>query len=184
MEQFKRHLKDTYHLSSYQIAQIFFLFETIISEMSKILIMGVAFHNHLPLYFFALFMMIFLRSAMGGLHFYTYAGCLLTSFVYIWAAIWLLPHITIAKYLQLILSVLCIVICNHIGPIISKYRPEACKEHFSQCKRFITIFIFFYTLILYVMPKNKYLTVGFWVIILHSLQLIIAKIQTKGESVK
>ncbi len=184
MEQIKKHLKDTYHLSSYQVAQIFFLFKTIASEISKILIMGILFHNQIPLYLFALFIMIFLRSAMGGLHFYTYAGCLLTSTLYLWLVIYPLPHIMVPRYLQLLMLLLCILICNYIGPITSKYRPEVCKEHFGQCKKFITTFIFFYTLILYIMPDNIYLYVGFWVIILHSLQLIVAKIRKKGECIK
>ncbi len=184
MEQLKKYLKDTYHLSSYQIAQVFFLFKTIASEISKIIIMGILFHNQLTLYLIALFIMLFVRSAMGGLHFYTYAGCLLASTLYLGLAIYILPQITVVKYLQMTALLLCILICNHIGPIISKYRPEACKEHFSQCKRFITIFILLYALVLYIMPENKYLYVGFWVIILHSLQLIVAKIRKKGAQIK
>lgn len=181
MEQLKKHLKETYDLSNYQIAQTFFLFKMLASEISKMLIMGILFHNHLDFYIVALFIMLFLRSAMGGLHFYTYAGCLFTSTLYLWLSIYFLPQIAMAKYWQVIMLLLCILICNHIGPITSKYRPEECKEHFSQCKKFITIFILIYSLILYIMPENQHLYIGFWVIILHSLQLIIAKIQKKGE---
>lgn len=184
MEQLKKHLKDTYHLSSYQIAQIFFLFKTIASEISKILIMGFLFHNQLSLYLFALLILLFLRSAMGGLHFYTYVGCLSASTFYLWLAVYILPQIALAKYLQLAALLLCILLCNRIGPIISKYRPDVCKERFEQCKKFITRFLFLYALILYIIPENKYLSVGFWVIILHSLQLAVAKIQKKGEHTK
>lgn len=181
METFKRYLMDNYHLSNYQVAQIFFLFKTFGSELSKIIIMAVLFHNHISFYLFALFVMIFLRSSMGGLHFYTYAGCLATSVLYLWLAIYLLPSISVPKYIQLCALLLCILLCNHIGPIVSKYRPEVCRERFSQCKRFVTIFISFYALILFIIPDNQYLYVGFWVIILHSLQLILAKIRKKGE---
>lgn len=184
MEQLKRHLKNTYHLSSYQVAQIFFLFKTLSSEISKMLIMGFLFHDRVSLYIFALLVMVFLRSSMGGLHFYTYAGCLITSILYLWLSIYLLPHIMIAKYLQVAALLLCILICNRIGPVVSKYRPDVCRERFEQCKRFITKFIFCYTLILYIIPENKYLYVGFWVIILHSLQLIVAKIRKKGEHIE
>lgn len=181
MEQIKRHLKDTYHLSNYQIAQIIFLFKTMASEISKIIIMAILFHNHFALYLFALFIMVFLRSSTGGLHFYTYAGCLLTSILYLALAIYILPCIAIPKYLQIAVLLLCILICNQVGPILSKYRPEACKEHFPQCKKFITTFLFFYALILYIIPENKYIYVGFWVVILHTLQLVVAKIRKKGE---
>ena len=184
METLKKYLKTTYHLSSYQTAQIIFLFQTIFSEISKIVIMGILFHDKLSLYLFALFIMIFLRCSMGGLHFYTYAGCLITSTLYLWLAVYILPDIVIAKYLQIAALLLCILICNYAGPVISKYRPEECKERFTQCRRFITIFIFFFALILYIIPENKYIYVGFWVIILHSLQLLVAKIRKKGDSLK
>lgn len=181
IEQAKVYLKNTYELSNYQIAQIFFLFKTIFSEVSKILIMGLLFHGQLPLYIFALFVMFFLRSFMGGLHFYTYLQCLLGSALYLGLSIYVLPNISIQLYLQIILLLLSILICNRIGPLTSKYRPESCKRHFTKYKRLVITFILLYTLILYIMPRNNpYLCVGFWVIMLHSLQLIIAKIQTKG----
>jgi len=180
-EQIKTYLKNTYELSNYQIAQIFFLWKTIFSEVSKILIIGFLFHEELPLYIFALLVMLFLRSFMGGLHFYTYLNCLLGSAIYIGLAIYVLPHIPVAFYLQIFLLLLSILICNYIGPVTSKYRPESCKRHFTQYKRLTTGFIFVYTLILFIIPRNNaYFCVGFWVILLHSLQLIIAKIQMKG----
>lgn len=180
-EQVKNYLKNTYELSNYQIAQIFFLFKTVFSEVSKILIIGLLFYRQLPLYIFALFVMIFLRSFMGGLHFYTYLNCLLGSILYLWLAIYILPHFPITLYLQILLLLLSSLICNLIGPVTSKYRPESCKRHFTRYKKLAIGFILLYTLFLYIMPRNNaYLCVGFWVIMLHSLQLIIAKIQAKG----
>lgn len=64
MEQLKKHLKDTYHRSSYQMAQICFLFKTLASEIIKMLIMGILFRKQLLFYIFALLIMIVLRSAM------------------------------------------------------------------------------------------------------------------------
>lgn len=183
MTKIKNYLKTTYNLSNYQIAQLVFLCKTLTSEVSKIIIMGVIFHNNFTLYLFALFIMIFLRSSMGGLHFDTYLGCLATSILYLWLALYILPKITIEKYLQLFALLLCILLCNYIGPIISRHRPAVCKKQFIKCKRFITTFTFFYALFLYIIPDNSYLYVGFWVIILHSLQLIIAKIQKKGDPI-
>lgn len=183
MEQVKSYLRNTYDLSSYQVAQIFFLFKTISAEISKMIIMAVLFHDKMGLYLFALFIMVLIRSAMGGLHFYTYTRCLIASAFYLWLSVYLLPCITSTKYLQMIALLLCILICNYIGPVTSKYRPKECEKRFRQCKKFVTVFIFAYSLILYIMPESSYLSVGFWVIILHSLQLIVAKIRKKGEEV-
>ena len=47
MKTIKKHLQETYHLSNYQIAQLIFLFKTTISELSKIIIMGILFYNRL-----------------------------------------------------------------------------------------------------------------------------------------
>ena len=177
----KQKLKEKYNLSNYQIAQIAFLAKSFLSEMSKISIMGFLFHNRLPYFFFTLFIMLFLRCSTGGLHFYTYTGCLITSTIYVWLSIYPLPTIIVPLYTQILLLILCIVCCYYIGPITSKYRPKECRSHFSRDKKFISIFIFLYTLILYIMPDNQLLIIGFWVIILHSLQLFIAKILQKGE---
>ena len=186
IEQVKSYLKNTYEFSNYQIAQIFYLFKTIFSEVSKVLILGFLFRGRLSLYIFALFVMIFLRSFMGGLHFYTYLNCLLGSAIYLGLAIYVLPYISTALYWQISFLLLSILICNYIGPVTSKYRSDSCRKNFIKYKRLATVFILFYTLILYIMPENNvYLCVGFWVIMLHSLQLIIAKIQKKGgETVK
>ena len=178
METIKRHLRDTYNLSSYQVAQIFFLFKTLGSEISKMILMGIVFYSRFSFYVFALFVMLFLRCSMGGLHFYTYAGCLTASILYLWLAVYILPLIPVDIYLRLCLLLLCIFLCNYVGPVISKYRPEVSKERVAKCKSFVTLFIFFYGLIMYIIPDNDYLYVGFWVII---LQLIIAKIRKKGE---
>ena len=181
MKTIEQHLKEKYHLSSYQIAQLAFLGKTLFSETSKMLIMGIIFQKYLLLYVFALFIMIILRCSTGGLHFYTYLGCLLTSIIYIWLAIILLPKILIPLNLKIVLLLICILVCYHIGPIPSKYRPPFSDDFIKRCKKTISYFIFLYTLILYIMPKSTYLTVGFWIIILHSLQLIAAKYIRKEQ---
>lgn len=182
MEKIKTRLKDTYHLSSYQIAQLGFLAKTIGSEISKIMIMGILFHRQLPQYFFALFIMVFLRSSTGGLHFYTYAGCLITSILYMFLALIALPHIVIQKSLQLLLLLFCIVCCYLIGPVASRYRPKTSEQQREHRRNITCLFLFFYSLALYIIPESPFIITGFWVIILHSLQLILAKIREKGDA--
>ena len=184
MEFIKKHLKEKYQLSNYQIAQIAFLFKTLLSELSKMIIMGILFHNQLTLYFFALFVMLFLRCSTGGLHFYTYWGCLACSTIYVGLSLLILPFIKVPAYLKLLLLIICIFICNFVGPIVSKYRPTPSKELYTSGKKTTCMFIFVYSIALYIIPENKPLTVGFWIIILHSLQLIVAKIRKKGEHKK
>lgn len=184
MDMIKRHLKENYHLSNYQIAQLGFLAKTIGSELSKIFVMAILFHDRIAEYFFALGIMLCLRCSTGGLHFYTYAGCLAASSFYLILAIRFLPVIRLYPYMQIFLLLVCILTCYLTGPVTSKYRPAASDEHNRHCKNTASIFIFLYALALYIIPENQYLTVGFWIIILHSLQLAAAKIRKEGEPVK
>lgn len=184
MNRIKKYIKDKYGLSNYQMAQLAFVFKTVSSEFSKILIMGIIFHNYLKLYAFLLVIMCFLRTFSGGLHFYTYNKCLLASTIYIGVIIYILSKISLPLYVRLILMTLCIITCYVIGPVLSKYRTHFPEKQLYICRNITCLTIFVYTLILYIIPEKPYLTAGFWMIILHSLQLFVAKILKKGEPVQ
>lgn len=179
MKTINQHLKEKYNLSNYQIAQLGFLIKTLSSEVSKMILMAIFFHKHLPFYFFALFIMLILRCNTGGIHFYTYIGCFITSTLFLLFGIILLPNITIPLNIKILLLLLCIITCYHIGPIPSKYRPSYSKEFIQKCKEKVSTFIFFFSVLLYIIPESQYLIIGFWIIILHTLQLIIAKYARK-----
>lgn len=182
MAAIKDYLKNTCQLSSYQIAQLGFLAKTMLSEISKLLLMCLLFHRHLSAFFFALLIMLFLRSSTGGLHFYTYISCLLTSICYLWLATALLPCLHLPASMQTLLLLAAILICYFVGPVVSKYRPAPSPQHFRRCRNISCCFMFLFSLLLYIMPDNPYMIIGFWIIILHSLQLLAAKIRTKGEN--
>lgn len=181
MSKIKELLKDNYHLSNYQIAQLVFLLKTLFSEFSKMLIIGILFYNNLSFYLFALLVMLCLRCLTGGLHFYTYLGCLAASALYLWLAIVLLPNLIMPINVQLLALLTSLLICYSCSPIPSKYRPTYPASLIQKCRMIVCTFIFIYTLALYIIPENAYMSVGFWVIILHSLQLFVAKIQKKGD---
>ena len=184
MEKLKKHLRNKYNLTNYQIAQIFFLFKTLLSELSKMLIMGLLFHKHFFVYCFALFIMIFLRTTTGGLHFYTYWGCLLMSVAYMGLSIVILPMISVPLPVKLCLLICAIIICHVVGPITSKYRPVNPPAQIQFLRKICIFTIFIFSIALYIIPENAYMTAGFWVIILHSLQLIAGKIKKKGDTKK
>ena len=62
MDKIKIYIKDKYGLSNYQMAQLTFVIKSTSSELSKILLMGIAFQNHLKLYIFLLIIMCFLKN--------------------------------------------------------------------------------------------------------------------------
>ena len=180
MESIRQYLQTVHHLSSYQIAQIFFLFKALGSEFSKMLIMGILFHDRFLEYLFALGIMLCLRCSTGGLHFYTYFGCLATSVLYLWLSLYVMPLFYAPTYVYLCIMALCIFVCYIVGPITSKYRPPSTPQKDRRYKNFICAFLSIYAIILYFVPENNYIHIGFGIIILHTLQLLIAKIQKKG----
>lgn len=180
MEKVKLYLKETYHLTGYQAAQVIFFFQTILSEVSKMLIMALLFHRQPGEYFFALFVMLFLRCTTGGLHFYTYWGCLFATTSYMILSIWFLPNIPLPFIGKILLLLVSALTCYSIGPITSKYRPDYPEKQLKQSKNITILFILLYGIVLIIFPQISILNVGIWVIILHSLQLALAKIRKKG----
>lgn len=180
MEIIRKYLKNKYQIGGYKIAQIEYLIKAVFSELSKMIIIGCLLRDRLTLYLFALCMMLYLRCSTGGLHFYTYLGCLASTFLYIWLAVALLPNILLPSYIQTFALLICMVICYITGPVTSKYRPQPSPQRSRHCIYVTCSGIFLYALILYIIPASPFAAVGFWVIILHSLQLLAAKIQKKG----
>ena len=184
MDRLKSYIKEKYGLSNYQVAQLTFVFKSTSSELSKMLIMGILFHNYLKLYAFLLLIMCFIRTFSGGIHFYTYKMCLMASTIYIGSIITFLSKIILPIYVRLFLLTLCIVVCYLIGPVLSNYRTYFPKKQLYFCRNVTCLIIFIYTIIMYIIPENPYFAAGFWMIILHSLQLFVAKIRKKGENVQ
>jgi len=181
MKQLEEKLRSKNKYTEYQIQQILYLVKTISSEASKILIMIIIFRNQLLSYFLALIIMFFLRSFSGGIHFNTYMGCLLTTILYFVLAIKLLPQMTLPFAVKVLLLCLCMILSTRIPPVTSKYRPTLSKPKIILCQNITTTFTFIYIILLNIFPNSHLITVGFWVIILHFLQLITARILQKNK---
>lgn len=52
MKNFKTNIKQKYNMSNYQVEQIVFVFKSVGSELSKMLIMGILFQNEILLFLF------------------------------------------------------------------------------------------------------------------------------------
>ena len=82
---------------------------------------------------------------------------------------------------MLIFLLICMIISNFIGPIVSCYRETPTGLLIKKCKKKSTIIIFIYCLLIFIIPDNNYLVIGFWVIMLQTLQLLFAYIKTRRE---
>lgn len=177
----KEFLKEQYQFSDYQVAVLGFIAKTLASELSKLLIMGFIFRDRLGIYVTAVTVMIFLRTATGGLHCKTYISCFLVSFSYMFLAIIVMPTIPVNKVFQLILLFICMLCTYYVGPVTSTVHVPLRDGLVKKVKIQAFLFIFFFIVATYIVPENPYITVGFWVIILHTLQLVTARIIKKGD---
>ena len=168
-------LTESKKYTRYQVQKMMYVIKTLSADISKVIILGVIFHKYFVLYLAAMIILFPLRSFSGGLHNSTYIGCFLTSLTYFTLSIIILPPITIGFSVKVLLLTACMVLCEWIGPVTSKYRPPLSPAKISICKSITTTSIFIFIFLANIIPSSPYTTVGFWVVILHTLQLSIAK---------
>lgn len=174
-------LKKQYQFTDYQIAQLQYVWKTLASEISKLLIMGIIFSDRLGIYAVAVTIMVLLRTATGGMHCKKYISCFLVSFSYMFLSVRVLPAIPVNKVFQLILLFGCMLCNYYVGPVTSTVHAPLGEGLVKRVKLQAFLIIFFFITLTYIIPENPYITAGFWVIILHTLQLVAARIIKKGE---
>lgn len=175
-------LKEQYQFSDYQIAVLGYFGKTVASELSKLLIMGIVFRDMLGIYAFAVMVMMLVRTATGGLHCKRYLSCLMASCTYMFLSIVILPMIPVNKVFQMTLLFICMLCNYYVGPVTSVVHAPLSENCVKRVKLQAFLIIFFYITLMYIIPENPYMTAGFWVIILHTLQLIVARKIKKGEA--
>jgi accessory gene regulator B len=172
-------LKNRYNLTNYQIAVLKFTIKTLSSEVSKFLIMLLLFHKELPLFFTSMLLLCLIRSTAGGFHCNTYIGCLFCSVTYMFLCIKILPMISINTTVAVFAVPCCILINFTLAPVSSEKHLELSNDAKRRFKFISTFILGIYFLIMVVIPVNPYTVTGFWVIILHTVQLCVAGVQKK-----
>lgn len=173
------YIQTKFEFSNYQMAQLVFIYKTLLSESSKILILGILFHKTVPAYLTALIILCLLRICTGGIHCKTYWACFLTSFIYLYVAIKIFPLFMIPNYIQLLMLGICIIINYKIGPVTStNHLPldDKTKRRLANMSFYI---IFAFLVFSYLFPIHSITMVGLGVIILHTLQLTVSYILMK-----
>lgn len=173
-------MQEQFQFSDYQMAQLGYLWKSMLNEISKVVLMAVFFHNELPLYFFTVVFMLFLRTASSGIHFQHYLSCLTFSFAYVFALLRVLNTVTPAKPIQLVCLLICIGMIYLIGPVVSKVHRKLEPDVMKKLRLRGAAAAALYSLFCLLVPAGVYSTVVFWIVVLHTLQLIIAKLLQKG----
>lgn len=172
-----------FSFSDYQIAQLKYLLFTLLSESTKFIILGFIFKNNFISFLYSIILFSVLRLTTGGLHCTSYIGCLITTFFFLFISIYMLPLIKLPIFIISLFLCICALINFTIGPISSKKRLPL-NSTTKKRLAYRSVFIIFLHLILLLCFKSKLLIIGSWLIILHTLQLIIANLQKEVNSWK
>lgn len=169
--------KSTKELTAYEKRLREYYWKCFISEFSKVLIFLIIFAllNLTKEYIVALFFLMILRNNGGGLHCKHYLSCLMVSFVFLVGSIILALLIVPAPAFILISLLICLPIVYYLVPITSDNRPPATSEQVKKSKRNTSIILILFILLICICPNTIYLNIGYWTVILHIFQLIIAR---------
>lgn len=178
------YLHNTLGFSNYEIAQMRYFISSILSEISKMLIIGGFFLMTDMFYLFipAALTLCCLRICTGGLHFKHYLSCLTVSFFIFFIDISFLNEFIFIKPVQLLLLCMCIIVNYLCAPVVSIFRPIPDGIRVQRSKRQAVTIISFYFFLVFILPTSSYLNVGFWMIILQSIELLAAKIFIRRNS--
>lgn len=170
-------IKDSYGYSDYEIKLIQYTLTAMVSEVSKFLILLVFFSSISKTYEYltAVVVLLLLRCNTGGLHFKHYSLCLLVTFSLILLSTCILPSILQPNMLTtLVLLLVCIIINYQIGPISATNRPAPDRNLYIRSKINSFTFIFLYLILAYIIQNHPLIMIGFWTIILQTMQLVFA----------
>lgn len=103
-----------------------------------------------------------------------YLTCLIMSFLIFFTAIDILLPIQLTRQVQLPALAACILVNLKFAPVVSRHRPVPGKERIRKSRIESVVMIAIFSLLLYVLPSNQYISVGFWIILLQSVQLAAA----------
>jgi len=175
------YLKETYNYTDYDIELLKYYIKSILYDISKLIPLCIFFFvcGYFTECIVAVVMLFLVRSSTGGLHFKHYFSCFMFTCVFLILSIIVLPMLPITDSIMLISLFICMLITNYTGPIVSCYRETPSGLLIRKCKKNTSIIIFIFGLLIFIMPQNKHITIGFWVIILQTSQLLFAYIKTK-----
>ena len=122
-----------------------------------------------------LLFMLPLRTTGGGLHLKHYTSCFLISFGVISLNLLLACYCMPNRWIKLASIAFCIVIAYLLVPITSSKRPPATPEQVKHSKQNTLIILIVCLLLLVMLPNNRYMNVGYWTIIINTVQLVVAR---------
>lgn len=166
-----------YELGKKDVDFLKFACKALFYDCSKMLILflfALAFHRGTAC-LLDLFLLAGLRSNHGGIHLKHYWSCFALSFMVLVFSFAMPMLVTLQKPVMLAALLFCMLINYLVGPLRSRQCHVKDTGIFkkNQIRTFSIVFI--YLVCLYLLPPSYVLATGFWTIITHSAQLVVAK---------
>lgn len=182
MELLSKLMKQNKQISEKQKKMATYHLKCWLYDGSKFLLFLVFFYfiERLDMYLYAFIILLPLRLNTGGLHFKHYWSCLLFSFGYMLTVTIPLADVRLPYGVSILLLLLCVVINGSIGPICSASRPELPQQEIIKYRQKGALLTCYDTLLTMLFWDTHLAPVGFWTVVLHSLQLIIGNLRKKG----
>ncbi len=180
MNTFKTHLKNVF--TPYEIKLLRYFYLCIAYEGSKFIVMlfffkALHFQNE---FLTEIFVLLTLRNFYGGIHFRHYVTCFAFTFGFITAGLFLAHYVFLNSTAQIIILFLAFITSCIIRPIASSNRPPLSAKQKTIYHICGILMLLLHTLCFILFKTFPYRNICFWVIVLHTLQLIVAKTITKG----
>lgn len=173
-------IQSAFSFSDYDMKLLQYSLEAIFGEISKCIILFIYFFSvHKTFEFLVtLCLLLLLRSNTGGLHMKHYLSCLIVTFIFFYLTIMILPEFFPVNRPEIcIMLFLCIIINLQIGPVHAKFIKHPNLLLVKKGRIQSSGVLLCCLLLALVLPISNYLIIGFWTVILQTLQLIAAKCQ-------
>lgn len=172
-----RYLSQEFHFSDLEIARIRYTYVSIFSEISKTLLLLVAFfllHMHTE-FLVAIVVLLSIRNFTGGIHLNHYRSCLAFTFLFLLCAILLSRHIVLSGGLQVLIMGAGTIIVFLIGGVSSDKRPAPSHKRGFLFKMTACFLLVVYITLFLCVKNLPWKNLIFWVIVLQITQLAAAK---------
>lgn len=154
----------------------------ILYDLSKLVLLSLFFYSlgYFREFLFAALIAAPLRVYSGGLHFRHYMSCLLFSLGYFSLVIYGLGAIPLPLHVCAVLMLLCSIMNFCLSPVQSPSRPALPAAEVQGLKQKTFILTIYCALMILLFYHTPLAPVGYWTILLHSAQLVIANMRRKG----
>ena len=182
MQNILRMAGESANLNSKDQKFLIFRVKCILYDISK-LILFVAFFaviHKLSSFIFAFLIFYPIRQISGGLHFKHYFSCLVFSFGYMYLVVVMLAPLTIGHAVVVPILAVCAAVIYAIGPIRPPSRPALSAQEFAEHRKKAFSIVCYESVLIVLFFDHRLASAGYWTIILHTLQLVMAFIIKKG----